>query len=176
MPKNSPKDIRLRGVYVSLTPSKHKKLTILKYRKPLTSSLKKRFKIESFEFKHHCTSGKELLLDFERYIKKYSIKTKKSADQTTSDVRSIWMFVHPDMTIHPNSFLDNEVLENRFYIPQCKLLIENKDKEPHEQSTYIQAPTIRSKLIKFNLFLDFIKEWCLYIGLRWPYGKKRKKF
>lgn len=60
------------------------------------------------------------------------------------------MSVDPDMTIHPNSFIDNEVLENRFYIPQRDLLIENKDKEPHEQSAHIQVPTIRSKLISLN--------------------------
>ena len=86
------------------------------------------------------------MLDFERYITKYSIKSKKSAGQTTSDVRSIWMSVDPDITVHPNSFVDNEVLENRFYIPQHNLLIENKDKELHEQTAHIQAPTIKSKL------------------------------
>ena len=132
MPKSSTKDICLRGVYVPETPSKHKTITILKYCKPLTISLKKRFKIESFEFRHHYTSGKEVVLDLERYITKYSLKTKKSAPQTTSGVRSIWMSVDPDMTIHPNCFVENEVLENRFYIPQYNLLIENKDKEPHK--------------------------------------------
>ena len=75
------------------------------------------------------------------------------------------MSVDPDMTIHPNSFNDNEVLENRFYIPQRDLLIENKDKEPHEQSAHIQASTIRSKLISLNRFIDFIEERHLYISL-----------
>lgn len=89
MPKSSTADIRLRGTYIPLTPSKYKKVNILKYRKPLTSSLRKRFKIQSFDFKHYYTSGNEVLLDFERYIRKYSIKSKKSATQTTLDVRSI---------------------------------------------------------------------------------------
>ena len=129
-------------------------MTILKYRKPLASSLQKRFKIESFEFTHHHTSGNDLLFDFDRYITKYSIKSKKSAGQTTSDVRSIWMSVDPDMTVHPNPFVDNEGLDNRFNIPQCNLLIENKDKDP-----------LKSKLISFNRFIGFIEERQLYIGL-----------
>ena len=144
---------------------KTQKMTILKYRKPLASSLQKRFKIESFEFTHHHTSGNDLLFDFDRYITKYSIKSKKSAGQTTSDVRSIWMFVDPDMTVHPNPFVDNEGLDNRFNIRQCNLLIENKDKDPHEQTAHIQAPTIKSKLISFNRFIGFIEERQLYIGL-----------
>lgn len=105
------------------------------------------------------------MLDFERYITKYSIKSKKSAGQTTSDVRSIWMSVDPDMTVHPNCFVNNEALENRFCIPQHNLPIESKDKELHKQTAHIQTPTIKSKLIRFNRLIDFIEERQLYIGL-----------
>ena len=105
------------------------------------------------------------MLDFERYITKYSIKSKKSAGQTTSDVRSIWMSEDPDMTVHPNCFVNNEALENRFCIPQHNLPIESKDKELHKQTAHIQTPTIKSKLISFNRLIDFIEERQLYIGL-----------
>ena len=165
MPRSTAKHTHLRGVYVPVSPSKYKNMSLLKYRKPLTSHLKKKMKIDSFQFKHHYTSGNELLLDFERYIKKYISKSAKSASQCASDVRSIWMAVDPDLSIHPNAFIDNELVESRFSIPQRNLLVENKDKEPHEQSPHIQAPTIKSKLISLNRFIDFIEERLLYIGL-----------
>ena len=63
MPQITAEHIRLRSVYVPATSSKHKKLSLLKYRKPLTSHLKRKMKIGSFQFKHHYTSGNELLLD-----------------------------------------------------------------------------------------------------------------
>ena len=76
------------------------------------------------------------------------------------------MAVDPDLSIHPNAFIDNELVESRFSIPQRNLLVENKDKEPHEQSPHIHAPTIKSKLISLNRFIDFIEERLLYIGLK----------
>ena len=165
MPRSTAKHTRLRGVHVPVSPSKYKNMSLLKYRKPLTSDLKKKMKIDSFQFKYHYTSGNELLLDFERYIKKYVLKSGKSASQCASDVRSIWMAVDPDLAIHPNVFIDSKLVESRFYLPQRNLLMENKDKEPHEQSPHIQAPTIKSKLISFNRLIDFIEERQLYIGL-----------
>ena len=68
------------------------------------------------------------------------------------------------LSIHPNAFTD-ELLANRFYLPQRNLLIENKYKEPHEQSPHIQALTIKNKLINLNQFTDFIQECQLCIGL-----------
>ena len=115
MPQVTTGHIRLRGVYVPATSSKHKKLSLLKYQKLLTSHLKRKMKIGSFQFKHHYTSGNELRLDFERDIKKRIIKSAKKAGQCTSDVRSIWLAVNPDLSIHPNAFTDNELLANRFY-------------------------------------------------------------
>ena len=167
MPQITAEHIRLRSVYVPATSSKHKKLSLLKYQKLLTSHLKRKMKIGSFQFKHHYTSGNELLLDFERYIKKRIIKSPKSAGagQCTSDVRSIWMAVDPDLSIHPNAFTDNELLASRFYLPHRNLLTENKYKEPHEQSPHIQALTIKNKLINLNQFTNFIQQCPLCIGL-----------
>ena len=68
------------------------------------------------------------------------------------------------LSTHPNAFTD-ELLANRFYLPQRNLLIENKYKEPHEQSPHIQALTIKNKLINLNQFTDFIQECQLCIGL-----------
>ena len=132
MPHSTSKGIRLRGVYVPLIPSKHRKSYVLKYRKPIMAELKRKMKIGTIDFKYHYTLGNEVLLDFERYTNKFAIKTVKSAGQRTGDVRSIWMACDPDMSIHPNVFADNEVIESRFYLAQRNLLKENKDKEPYE--------------------------------------------
>ena len=89
-------------------------------------------KIGTIDFKYHYTLGNEVLLDFERYTNKFAIKTVKSAGQRTGDVRSIWMACYPDMSILPNVFADNKVIESGFYLAQRNLLKENKDKEPYE--------------------------------------------
>ena len=95
----------------------------------------------------------------------FKIKTIKSAGQSTGDVQSIWMACDPDISIHPNVFADNEVIETRYYLPQRNLQIENKDKEPCEQEPHIQAPTIKTKLISLNRLIDFVEERRIYIGL-----------
>ena len=89
MPGSTAKHTRLRGVYVPVSPSKNKNMSLFKYRKPLTSHLKKKMKIASFQFRYHYISGNEVLLDFERYIKKFILRSGKSASQCASDVRSI---------------------------------------------------------------------------------------
>ena len=81
MPCSTAKDTCLRGVYIRLTPSKHQKSMLLKYRKPLTAELKRKMKIDSYEFKYHYTSGNELLLDFQRYENKFAIKTVQGSSQ-----------------------------------------------------------------------------------------------
>ena len=83
----------------------------------------------------------------------------KSAQQYASDVRSIWMVVDPITRIHPNTLMNDELIEEQFYIPERHLLLANKDKEPYKQNPHIQAPTIKSKVISFTKFLSFLRRW-----------------
>ena len=81
----------------------------------------------------------------------------KPAQQYASDVRSIWMAVDPITSNHPNALTNDELIEERFYIPQIDLLMANKGKVPYEQDPHIQAPTIKSKLMSFSKFLSFLR-------------------
>ena len=95
----------------------------------------------------------------------FNFRKNKAAQQYASEVRFIWMAVDPITRIYPNALMNDELIEQRFYIPQRDLLIANKDKEPYEQEPHIQAPTIKSKLISFTRFLSFLVEQKIYIGL-----------
>ena len=81
----------------------------------------------------------------------------KPAQHYASDVRSIWMALDPITSNHPNALTNDELIEERFYIPQIDLLMANKDNEPNQQDPHIQAPTIKSKLISFTKLLSFLK-------------------
>ena len=89
----------------------------------------------------------------------------QQAKQCSSDVRSIWSTVDPLLLIHPNALSNEDLIEERYYLPQKKLLIENKDKEPGEQEPHIQATTIKNKLISFNKFMLFLRDRKIYVGL-----------
>ena len=69
------------------------------------------------------------------------------------------------MSLPPNHRKNEENLEAKFYLPQKQLLLDNKDKDPKDQDLHIQAPTIRSKLISFNRFLNTLKQRSIYFGL-----------
>ena len=56
----------------------------------------------------------------------------KPAQQYTSDVISIWMVVDPITSNHPNALTNDELTEERFYIPQRDILMSNRDKEADE--------------------------------------------
>ena len=56
----------------------------------------------------------------------------KAAQQYACEVISIWMAVDPITSNHPNALTNDELIEERFYIPQIDLLMANKDNEPHE--------------------------------------------
>ena len=90
------------------------------------------------------------------------------AQQYASDVRSIWMAVDPITSNHPNALKNDELIEERFYIPQIDLLMANKDNEPNQQDPHIQAPTIKSKLISFTILLSFLRR-AKYIYWMWMY-------
>ena len=57
------------------------------------------------------------------------------------------------------------MIEEQYYLPQKKLLIENKDKEPGEQEPHIQATTIKNKLTSFNKFMLFLRDRKIHVGL-----------
>ena len=61
----------------------------------------------------------------------------KPAQQYASDVISIWMAVDPITSNHPNALTNDELIEERFYIPQIVLLMANKDNKPNEQDSHI---------------------------------------
>ena len=69
-----------------------------------------------------------------------------NAKQHCTAVRNIWSDVDPYMQLHPNALVESNLIEERFFMPKKEELIRNKDLEPWEQSHYIQAPTIVSKL------------------------------
>lgn len=50
------------------------------------------------------------------------------------DVKSIWMCVHPNLNLHPNQLVETEFLEYRFFMLEKVKLVENKDKEPEDQT------------------------------------------
>ena len=81
----------------------------------------------------------------------------KPAQPYASDVRSIRMVLDPITSNHPNALTNDELIDERFYIPQIDLLMANKDNEPNEQNPHIQAPTIKSKLISFTKLLSFLR-------------------
>ena len=63
----------------------------------------------------------------------------------------------PITRIHPNTLMNDELIVERFYIPQRHPVHANKDKEPYKQDPHIQAPTIKSKVISFTKFLSFLR-------------------
>ena len=75
------------------------------------------------------------------------------------------MVVDPLLLIHLNSLVNDELNEQRYYLPQKQLLIDNKDKELFEQEAHIQVSAIKSKLISFTKFLSFLETRKICIGL-----------
>ena len=57
------------------------------------------------------------------------------------------------MNLYPKELRDEQNIESKFYLPQKHLLIEEKDKDPEQQDSYIQASTRRLKPIFLNGFL-----------------------
>ena len=56
------------------------------------------------------------------------------------------------------------MIESCFFLPQKRKLIENKDKEVHEQVCHIQAKTIKSKLDIAIRFLKFLEDRSIFAG------------
>lgn len=60
------------------------------------------------------------------------------------------MVVEPLLPIHPNSWTNNELIEQRHYLPQKQLLLDKKNKELDELEAHIQVSTTKAKLIVYG--------------------------
>ena len=103
--------------------------------------------------------------DYEQFIQLYCNRTLKSAEQYVLDITDIWQEIDAEMSLNPNQFRHEENFEAKFYLLQKQLLLDNKDKDPKDQGPHIQAPTITSKLISLNRFLNTLKHRSIYFGL-----------
>ena len=92
-------------------------------------------------------------------------KKEKQAKQQLSDVKSIWSTVDKYMFIHPKASINEELIEERSFLPPNQLLIDNKDKESDEPEALIQAATKKLKLISFTKFIKFLTQKRIFNGL-----------
>lgn len=92
-------------------------------------------------------------------------KKEKQAKQQLSDVKSIWSTIDKYMFIHPKASVNEELIEERSFLPPNQLLINNKDKEPDEPEALIQAATKKLKLINFTKFIKFLTQKRSFNGL-----------
>ena len=100
------------------------------------------------------------------FTKFYHLSSKdQQAKQCSPNVRSIWSTVDPLLLIYSNSLTNEDLIEDRYYLPPKKLLIKNKDKEPCEQEPHVQAFTIKKKFISFTKFMSFLRDRKIYVGL-----------
>ena len=81
------------------------------------------------------------------------------------DVNSIWMCVHLNLNLNPNQLVETVFLEYRFFMLEKVKLVENKDKEPEDQTRHIQAGTIKNKLSSLKQFIKFKVQRKCFIDL-----------
>ena len=100
------------------------------------------------------------------FTKFYHLSSKdQQAKQCSPNVRSIWSTVDPLLLIYSNSLTNEDLIEDRYYLPPKKLLTKNKDKESCEQEPHVQASTIKNKFISFTKFMSFLRDRKIYAGL-----------
>ena len=165
MGKSSSKEVRVRGKFTKVTPSKHKKEKVFKHKLPVKKDIQTNYQLKDNEFRYYYPSSESLLDDYKEYIKSYCQKKDKTSDQYVLDVKVIWKETDPDFNLHHNEYKDEENLESKFFLPQKQLLLDNKDKPPEQQEAHIQASTIRLKLISLNRFFKILTEISIFIGL-----------
>lgn len=74
-------------------------------------------------------------------------RNDKLAKQCYSELREEWIVVDPLLLIHLNSWTNEGLIEQCYYLPRKQLLPEKKDKEFYELEAHIQVSTIKAKLI-----------------------------
>ena len=144
---------------------KHKKEKVFQKKLPVTKEFREEHHLGEYEYRYYYNTAEELLKDYEQFIQQYCNRTLKFAEQYVLDITDIRQKIDAEMSLNPNMFRDEENLEAKFYLPQKQLLLDNKDKDPKDQDPHIQAPTIWSKLISLNRFLNTLNQRSIYFGL-----------
>ena len=161
----------LRGTYV---PAKTSKKPLLKYKKELTTTLRKRFMIPGKSiFRYYYDSALKVIEDFKVYKEDASTNPVRTSKQQienvatmANNIKQVWREIDVDLSIFPRNFLsDADMIEDNFYRPHLKELIRNLNLPKEQQTAHIQASTIKSKLCSLSVFCRFLITRRIYINI-----------
>ena len=133
----------------------------------MSSEFRKKHKLHNrHDFRYYYENSNNILKDFENYLVVQVRHNQKQASQYRNNVAQIWTAADSNRAIFPrNYFRDTDILKDYFYRPLYVSLQENLKLPKEEQSPYIQAATIKSKLCSLSVFCRFLINRSLFINL-----------
>lgn len=133
----------------------------------MSSEFRKKHKLHNrHDFRYYYENSNNILKDFENYLVVQVRHNQKQASQYRNNVTQIWTAVDSNRAIFPRNYLrDTDILKDYFYRPLYVSLQENLKLPKEEQSPYIQAATIKSKLCSLSVFCRFLINRSLFINL-----------
>ena len=165
-------DILSKGVATSqvrgkfLTPRKSKQRILLKHKQEITKQFRKKYKVETEAFRYFYEDANKVLIDFESYLKHRVGHNENQSQQYRQNVRQIWTSCDPNLAIFPKNYLTNtDLVEDNFYYPLKRSLEINSRLPKEEQTSHIQASTIKSKLCCLTMFSKFLTNRSIFINL-----------
>ena len=159
-----PGPTRLRGKFVS--PKLGAKSILLKNKLEMSSEFRKKHKLHNrHDFRYYYENSNNILKDFKNYLVVQVRYNQKQASQYRNNVTQIWTAVDSNRAIFPRNYLrDTDILKDYFYRPLYVSLQESLKLPKEEQSPYIQAATIKSKLCLLSVFCRFLINRGLFIN------------
>ena len=159
-----PGPTRLRGKFGS--PKLGAKSILLKNKLEMSSEFRKKHKLHNrHDFRYYYENSNNILKDFKNYLVVQVRYNQKQASQYRNNVTQIWTAVDSNRAIFPRNYLrDTDILKDYFYRPLYVLLQESLKLPKEEQSPYIQAATIKSKLCLLSVFCRFLINRGLFIN------------
>ena len=150
-----------------LTPQKSKQRILLKHKQEITKQFRKKYKVDTEAFRYFYEDANKVLIDFESYLKLRLGHNENQSQQYRQNFRQIWTSCDPNLVIFPKNYLTNtDLVEDNFYYPLKRSLEINSRLPKEEQTSHIQASTIKSKLCCLSVFCKFLTNRSIFINLK----------
>ena len=96
---------------------------LLKHKQKITKQFRKKHNIKPTAFRYFYEDANKVVIDFESYLKSLVGHNENQSQQYRENVRQIWTFFDPNLTIFPKNYLaDTDLVQDHFCFPLRKSL------------------------------------------------------
>ena len=149
---------------ITISPTKKGWSLLVKARMP-SNDQKRYWGIRDGKFNRYHQTAADSLHDFDIWLQRYEGLSKTNARAHIQKLNNMWLLVDPSLNLFPNSLAHPENIEDNYFLPCYRKLMQQKDLPTHMQTPCIQPGTIKSCFGAVARYVRFLSTRFVFAGI-----------